>query len=180
MPVPDSELGDLEGAVGVAHCAKQLTDSDGPSRFFCTRDASLDSALNRVNGVIERQARHPVELRCPSNLGVHNSVRNEVIDKLACDSFEVCGCLHDRQCHLKSCQVVGQRTGIRLRPEPLTESASVIGGQVNASVRCQVNDCLRTYATIEVVVERDLGKHLNDDVGSGKDVLASLARGNLG
>jgi hypothetical protein len=67
-----------------------------------------------------------------------------------------------------------------LRPEPLTESASVICGQVNASVRCQVNDCLRTYATIEVVVERDLGKHLNDDVGSGEDVLASLARGNLG
>ena len=56
VAVPDRELGDLEGAIGMAHRRHELPGTDGSALVPHVVDALLDAGLHGLDGVVETQA----------------------------------------------------------------------------------------------------------------------------
>ncbi|CAB4626336.1 unannotated protein [freshwater metagenome] len=71
-------------------------------------DGRFDSALDRVDRVTHVKPLLEVKFRRPSDLTVDNTVRNEILDKLVRDSFEIRCRLHDGQGYRERGEVIDE------------------------------------------------------------------------
>ncbi|CAB4583338.1 unannotated protein [freshwater metagenome] len=121
-----------------------------------------------------------MQLRCPPNLRIDDAVRDEVVYKLARDALEVLRSLHDGQRHTEGFEVIGKRPRVGLCPEPLAQRPRIGRWDVNGVACCYLNNRVWPHPTVEVIVQGDLRQGFDNDIGSRKNVLAALARRNLG
>ena len=179
VAVTHGQLGDLLGAVQVAHGGDQLAGLDGGAGGLGCVHALLQSGLDGLHGLVQGQSLLQVLLGSPADLGVDHAVLHQVLHELAGHTAQALGGLHDRDGVLEGLQVALEGAGVGGLGEPGGQVIGVVRGQLVADLLGQLQHGGRAQSAVQVVVQADLGQGGQVDLQGGGGVEAEGALGQL-
>ena len=113
--------------------------------------------------LVELEPALEVQFRCEAHLGVDNAVAREVECALARHAMQLLLGLHECGRVAEAFEVAHEVTARRVGDEPLAQFNRVLGRQsVVVDVTRKFQHRLRSKSSVEVLVQEDLGGHLDD------------------
>jgi hypothetical protein len=141
-----------------AHRAADGVDDDRTAGVGDVGLAAPEPARHRLDDRFQRQSLVLVELGREPHLGVRDAVVREIGDGLPGDALDRLRRLHDRECVLERGEVLEQVAGLGATREPGLQVVGIGRRQRPADRVRQFQDRRHPHATVEMVVEQDLGE----------------------
>jgi len=155
----DRRLRDLDRTGELAHPGHEHLHDDRVARLGGARRADPEPLEVRVDHLVERQPQARRELGRVSDLGIDDPVRGEILGAFGGDPDDRVTVLEDADRVLERLEVELERFPIRATGEPGGEVVGVGRRQgVVAVFRGEIDDGPWPQATVEVIVEHDLGR----------------------